>query len=257
MDDQGEEAAEYLFNRFGLSRNSLLTIDLNDRGLDDSEFPRFCTALSLIYCEKLRCDVNPWVSTQNYRFMLIHFGKHLLELDGKKVQMDERANAQRAVNAMKLDKKAFMMEKGAEGMLIQLRNAGGGAGAAALAPNASDAANNAETVHSAPIGSLLSKWEIVINFLQVWTSLFTLTVNWPDWWWNLNIRWTYVVNIDVSLGWLQFLSSYQYTLKFVILVLLPVLILVIYSVSPLVSLLVDCSCRFFLCCICFLLPLWI
>jgi hypothetical protein len=42
------------------------------------------------------------------------FFKCATELDGKKVQMDERANAQRAVGAMQLNKKAFMLEKGAE-----------------------------------------------------------------------------------------------------------------------------------------------
>jgi hypothetical protein len=43
MDEQAEEGTEYLFNHYQLSRNSLLTIDLNGRNLEESEFPRFCT----------------------------------------------------------------------------------------------------------------------------------------------------------------------------------------------------------------------
>lgn len=115
LNADGDRGAEYLHNRYGLSRNGLLHIDLNGRDLDERELPRFCTALSMVYCEKLRCADNPWYKATNYRFLLIFFCKTLIELDGNRVEMDERANAQRIISSMKLDKKLFALERAAYG----------------------------------------------------------------------------------------------------------------------------------------------
>eukprot|EP00300_Choanocystis_sp_HF-7_P033084 c45374_g1_i1.p1 GENE.c45374_g1_i1~~c45374_g1_i1.p1 ORF type:complete len:2244 (+),score=641.62 c45374_g1_i1:112-6843(+) len=261
LDRKGWQGAQYLFDHYQLSCNSLLEIDLSERNLEEAEFPKFCTALSQVYCEKLKCENNPWAATPNYRFLLIHFGRTLVELDGRRVAMDERANAQRTVEAMKLDKRAFFLEKNelaifgaVKAGVMQLKasmeaeaaagangSAGPGAGAGAAISSTIAAMglgaigqewDISQAILGSPVGTLLSKGEIIINFLQVYAILFTLTIKWPDWWYNFNIRWVFIVDIDLNLDWLTFLSAYQYLLKFILLIIVPIIIYSLYKFDP-------------------------
>lgn len=231
---EGEKGAEYLNSRFGLSRNGLLEINLNGRQLDERELPRFCTALSLVYCENLRCSDNPWFKASNYRFLLIYFCKTLIELDGSRIEMDERANAQRMVNTMKLDKKLFALERAAYGtyMATQVANKAESASTADAVAGKADGLADIDVGALQSVGSVLSKYEIIINYLQVFASLFTMTINWPGWWYDLNIRWVYIVNIDLDLQFLSYLQSFQYIIKFLVLLVLPFAIFGIYKIDP-------------------------
>lgn len=66
-------------------------------------------------------------------------------------------------------------------------------------------------------------------------SVFTMTVEWPNWWFDLNVRWVYIANIDLDLAWLAYLNSYQYIIKFLVLLVLPFGIFCVYRVRDLVD----------------------
>merc|ERR1711871_1423646 len=67
LDPAGSKGVKYLWTRYRLGPTCLTHIDLNDQGLEVADFPRFCTAISMVPCVKLSCERNnPWRSYPNF-----------------------------------------------------------------------------------------------------------------------------------------------------------------------------------------------